>query len=104
MADAYKTLYQGQLPNSVAALVTVSGGKSWIVKSIEFVNVTAASVSFQIFRNGTTSAFQTESGTIPANGLAQWDGQIGMAAGEYFAGVASSATAINVLISGDEVS
>ena len=106
MADNYKTLYQGQLPNSVATLATVGGSKWWIVKHISIVNTTAAAVTFQLFKNGTTAAFAwTQAAmSIPANGCAEWDGQEALAAAEYFAGVASAATALTCTISGDEVS
>lgn len=106
MADAYKTLYQGQLPSTVATLATVGGGKSWIVKHISVVNTTAGAVTFGLYKNGTTAAFAWSPGAIsvPAGGMAEWDGTEAMAAAEYIAGVASAATSLTVTISGDEVS
>jgi hypothetical protein len=106
MADAYKTLYQGQLPSTVATLATVGALKSWIVKHISIVNVTSGAVTFQLFKNGTTSDFAWTPAAIsvPANGMAEWDGTEAMAAAEYFAGVASAATSLSCTISGDEVS
>jgi len=106
MADAYKTLYQGQLPSTVATLATVGGGKSWIVKHISIVNVTSGAVTFQLFRNGTTTAFAWTPAAIsvPANGMAEWDGTEAMAATETIAGVASAATSLTMTMSGDEVS
>lgn len=104
MADAYKTLYQGQLPASVTVLATVGASKSWIAKHIAIRNVTAGAVSFQLFRNGTTAAFSWFAAVIPAGGLAGWDGTEAFATGETIAGVASAATSLSMLMTGDEVS
>ena len=106
MADNYKTLYQGQLPSSVATLATVGGSKWWIVKHIVIVNVTSGAVTFQLFKNGTTTPFAWTPAAIsvPANGMAEWDGSEAMAAAEYLAGVASAATSLTMTVSGDEVS
>jgi len=106
MADSYKTLYQGQLPASVTTLATVAGGKSWIVKHIAIVNTTAAAVTFQLFKNGNTAAFAWTPAAIsvPANGMAEWDGTEAMAATEYLAGIASAGTSLSCTISGDEIS
>lgn len=104
MADAYKTLYQGQLPASVTVLATVGASKSWIVKHISIRNVTAGAVSYELFKNGTTAAFSFGAATIPAGGLAEWDGTEAFATGETIAGVASAATSLSMIMSGDEVS
>ena len=106
MADAYKTLYQGQLPNAAATLATVGAAKSWIVKHIEIVNVTAGDLTWQLFRGGTTAAFAItpSTWTVLANGKCEWDGTIALATGETIAGVAGAATSVNCLICGDEVS
>jgi hypothetical protein len=106
MADAYKTLYQGQLPNAAATLATVGGAKSWIVKHIDIVNTGGSELTFQLFRNGTTAAFAiTPSGwTVLGGGKCEWDGTMALAAGETIAGVAGAASTVNVVICGDEVS
>jgi hypothetical protein len=105
MADAYKTLYQGQLPAAAATLATVGGAKSWIVKHIEIVNTTAGALTWQLFRNGTTAAFAiTPLWTVPASGKCEWDGTMALAAAETIAGVAQAATSVNCVICGDEVS
>jgi hypothetical protein len=104
MADAYKTLYQGQLPNAAATLATVGGAKSWIVKHIGLANNTAGAVTWQLFRNGTAAANLWIGGSIPANGYAEWDGQEALATAETFAGIAATANSVTITISGDEVS
>jgi hypothetical protein len=106
MADAYKVLYQGQLPNAAATLATVGGAKSWIVKHIDIVNTTSGDLTWQLFRNGTTAPFAiTPSGwTVPANGKVEWDGTMALAAAETIAGVAQAAASVNCIICGDEVS
>lgn len=106
MADAYKTIYQGQLPNTATVLVTVGVAKSWIIKHMTFVNTTGGAVTFQLFKNGTTAAFawNPSAVSIPANGMAEWDGTAALATGETIAAVASAATSISAIIEGDEVS
>ncbi len=105
MADAYKTLYQGQLPNSVSTLATVGAAKSWIVKHISIVNTTSGVVTFALYKNGTTDAYRwTPTISVPALGSSEWDGTEAMAAAEYWAGVASAVTSLTCTISGDEVS
>jgi hypothetical protein len=106
MADAYKTLYQGQLPASVTVLATVGTGKSWIVKHITVVNTTAAALTFQLFRNGTTAAYAwtQQALSVPAYGMAEWDGTEAMADAETMAGIASAAASLTMTMTGDEVS
>jgi hypothetical protein len=104
MADAYKLLYQGQLPSTVATLATVGASKSWVIGHYVIRNPTGGAVSYELFRNGTTGPYSIDSGTIPAGGKAEWDGKISMATGEYIAGVASSATSLTMTMDGDEVS
>ena len=105
MADAYKTLYgPAQMPNSVATLATVGGGKSWIIKHASWKNTTGGAVTVYLFRNGTTDAYAWMSFPIPANGFAEWDGSLAMAATETIAGYASSASAVTMTVDGDEVS
>lgn len=101
----YKTFYQAQLPVSVGTLVTVSTNKNWVVKHISIVNVTSGAVTFQLFKNGSTSpyAWTPAAIVVPANGLAEWDGMEAMAMGEYWAGVASADSSLTCTISGDEI-
>ena len=65
-----------------------------------------AAVTFQLFKNGTTGAYAITQAamSVPANGLAEWDGTEALAAAEYIAGVASASTSLSCTISGDEVS
>jgi hypothetical protein len=104
MADSYRTLYQGQVPNVAGTLATVPVTKSWIIKCIKVINVTAGPVALTLYKNGITDEFMTDTVTIPANGSANWDGTDAMGAGEYIAGVAGALNAITMTVSGDEVS
>jgi len=105
MADAYKTLYgPAQLPSTVATLATVGGGKSWIVKHMSFKNTTAGAVTVTLYRNGSTDPYAWMTFPIPANGFAEWDGTMAMAATETIAGFASAATSVTMMVDGDEVS
>lgn len=103
MSDAYKTLYQGQVPNTLTTLATVPSLKSWIIKCMKVANSTAGAVTLKLYKNGATAAYLGDQLTIPANGSAQWDGTDALAAAEYIAGIAGSASALTLTISGDEV-
>lgn len=105
MADSYKLLYQGQLPTTITTLATVPGAKSWIIKHMELVNTTAGDITFQLFRNGTTTAFAiTPAGWIVyGGGKNEWDGTMALGTGETIAGVAGSGTSLNFVVCGDEV-
>jgi hypothetical protein len=106
MADAYKLLYQGQLPSSVGTLATVGGGKSWIIKHISIVNGDTAARTFGLFRQGTAAAnaITPAAQVVPAGGMAEWDGTMALAASETIVGVASVASQLTITICGDEAS
>ena len=106
MASAYKLLYQGQLPNAVATVATVPGGKSWIIKDISMVNTDSSDRTASLYHNGTTSTsvITPSNVTIVAGGMYAFsNGSITLEAGGTIAGVASVASKITVTISGDEV-
>ena len=106
MADTYKLLYQGQLPSSVATLATVGTGKMWIIKHITVVNNDSAARTFALYRQGTaaTNIITPPAMTIPAGGMAEWDGTMSLNDAETIRGVGSVATMLSVCIDGDEVS
>ena len=103
--DAYKLLYQGQLAATVTTLATVGSGLAWIIKSIQVVNNDSAARTFALYRQGTAAAniITPPAMSIPAGGLAEWDGTLALAATETLRGVASVATQLTITISGDEV-
>jgi hypothetical protein len=106
MADAYKKLYQGQLPSSVGTLVTVGGSVSWIVKHITVVNNDTASRTFSLYRDGTaaTNVITPPAMVVLAGGMQEWDGTMAFEASATIRGLASVATMLTVTISGDEIS
>jgi hypothetical protein len=107
MASAYKTLYENQLPNSVTTLVTVPGGKSWIIKDISLVNTDSVDHTVALYRNGTTAPFLMTPAAvnIVAGGMYAFSGgTIALETGATIAGVADTASKVTIKISGDEVS
>ncbi len=106
MADTYKQLYQGQLGNTVATLATVGTGKMWIIKHISVVNNDSSARTFGLYRGGTAAAnvITPPNMSIPAGGMAEWDGTMAMNDGETLRGGASVATQLTVTVDGDEVS
>jgi hypothetical protein len=105
VADAYKTLYQGQLPAAAATLATVPALTSWIVKHITVVNNDTSDRTFTLYRNGTaaTNICLPPNVNVPAGGMVEWDGTMALEAGGTIAGVASVAAQLTITIDGDEV-
>jgi len=106
--NVYKTLIQVQLPNAAATLTggTVPSGKSWIIREVRIVNSDASNAyTYALYRNGTTAPFlmTPPSGSIGAGKMRIDDTVFSMGAGETIAGVAGTASKVNVIISGDEV-
>lgn len=107
MADTFKTLYQGQLGNSVATVATVGAAKMWIVKNITAVNTDSVTRTFGLYLNGTTAAHAITATAISLAAAASWtwDGMsLSMNAADTLAGGASAATVVTVTVTGDEVS
>jgi hypothetical protein len=71
--DAFRVLYQGTMPTSVAAIYTATSVQA-IVKAISLQNVTAGAVTVSLYVNGTAGTNQIWGATIPANGSASYDG------------------------------
>ena len=106
MSDSYKKLFQGYISNAAGVLYTAGTTFGTIVKNMKIVNVTAAPVTFQLFRDGTaiTNAITPSTWSVPANGHMEWDGTEAYANGETIQGVAGAANSLVLTISGDEVS
>src|SRR5262245_41079979 len=106
MADTYKLLYQGQLGSSVATLATVGTGKMWIIKHMTVVNNDTSARTFALYRQGTAASniITPPNMSIPASGMAEWDGTMSLNDAETIRGGASVATQLTLTIDGDEVS
>lgn len=100
-------MYQGQLPNAVATIATVPGGKSWVIHTITAVNNDTSARTFSLYNSGTAAAniITPLSISLPASGGAwEWsDMSICLAAADTIAGLASVASKVTVTIWGDEV-
>lgn len=105
---AFKTLYQGQLGNTVATLATVTTGTNWIIKLVTAVNTDTSARTFGLCVNGTGAANRVTSDVIslPASGGSwEWNPSgLTLESGATIAGGASVATKVTVTIWGDEVS
>jgi len=104
-SDAYKLLYQAQLGSSVATLATVGTGKGWIIKSIQVVNNDSSARTFALYRQGTAASniITPPNISVPAGGMAEWDGTMALNDAETIRGGASVASQLTITISGDEV-
>lgn len=105
MTDTAKRLYgPAQLTASAATLYTVPASTITIVRYILLVNTTGTdrTVTMSIGTDAAATRF-IAGRTVPANGTVEWAGSIPMTATEVIQGLASAATAINVIISGVEI-
>lgn len=105
MADTYKTLYQGQLPASVATLATVGAGKAWIIKRYTVVNNDSSDRTFGLYKNGTaaTNRITPSAVSVPAGGMVSEDMTDAWGDGDTLRGDASVASQLTLTVSGDEV-
>lgn len=104
MAEAYKKLYQNQLPDSAATLFTVGGSASCIVKHIRLTNTTGTDRTATLYHDGTAAGNNIlPATTIKAGGWAEFDGAILMESNDTIAGVSSAASAITCTIYGLEI-
>lgn len=106
MPEVLKILYQGQLPASVATLVTVGALKNWVVRHMTVVNNDTVTRTFALYRNGTTAPFLITPPlmVIVAGGMQEFDGADGYNAADTLAGVGSVASMLTLIVSGDEIS
>src|SRR3954462_8862229 len=103
--NAYKRLYKGQPSTSTAALYTVPGSTSAIVKHMRIVNPTSAYVSIDLYESGTADADRiSPTVNIGPGEWAEWDGTITLAAASTIQAKASAATSLTVTIYGVEIS
>lgn len=105
MPDAYKQLYQAQLPAAVATLATVPALTYWIVKHFTVINNDTVARTFVLYRGGTAAAniITPPAVVVPAGGMVEWDGTMSFGPGETIRGNASVATMLTLTIDGDEV-
>lgn len=105
MAEAYKKLAQGQLGTSVAALYTVPGSTSAIVKKIVLVNNDTEALTVELNHDGDTEATRILPPiSIDAGGWAEFDGSICMEAADTLQGKGEQATEITYTVYGLEIS
>ena len=103
MADAYGSLYEGNLPATLTTLLTAGAGTGVIIKHWSAVNISGSTTAtFQLSRNG--YAITPNISLLPGQS-AEWDGTIALTAStELFQGIASSASTIAMVIDGDTTS
>lgn len=105
MTETYKKLYQGQPGTGAAAVYTVPGATSAIVKHVKAVNVSAVPVTIKLFESGTVDAnCIVPAITLGAGEFLEWDGTITLAAADTLAAQASAAASITLTINGIELS
>lgn len=103
MADAFKKLYQGQLPSSVATLYTAASQA--VVRHWTCVNNDTVARTFALYRDGTgvTNLITPPATLIPPGGMAEFDGAEAFALGDTLRGVASVASMLSLTVTGDEM-
>ncbi len=109
MADAYKVLYVNQLPIAAANLYAPGALKSGIIKNIAIVNQGANTETVTLYLNGIDAAHEWAALVLaPLNSdgnQSEWDGTLPLGPTDFIAGKSSpDATAVTVIITGDEIS
>ncbi len=109
MADTYKILSTSQLPSAAANAYTPGTGKMAIIKNITLVNQGANTETVVLYVNGTDTAHQwgtslVLSATGSDGASAEWDGTLPLNNADFFAAKSTDATAVTMIVSGDEIS
>lgn len=73
----FDVLYQGQLANTVTALITNSASQELLIKTILLFNTGATAQTVTLALNGTASSNYIATISIPANGQAAYEDQRG---------------------------
>jgi small neutral amino acid transporter SnatA (MarC family) len=108
MADVAKRLVGPQyLATTSAVLYTAPAATTTIIRNIHLCNVSSSAITFNLAVNAAATvavncAFYGF--TVPANGVLDWSGMMPIAATETVAGLASTASALTVILSGVETS
>lgn len=108
MADSYKVLAAIQLGSAVANVYAPAVSTQAIIKSIVIMNMGANTETVTLYVNGTTGPFQWGVARVLAplgsdGSSAEWDGTLALKNADFLAGKATDGTAVNCIISGDEV-
>jgi hypothetical protein len=104
MAEAFKKLYQGQVPSSATTLYTVPGSTQAIIKHIRVVNPTGTARTIRLWHDGTADSNAIlPPVSIGAGEWAEFDGAILAEAADTISGQAAAASAITVTIYGLEI-
>src|SRR2546430_13345788 len=100
--DTYKQIYQGQLGASVATLFTVGAAEMIIIKHLIIVNNDTSARTFALYKNGTAAAniVTPPNISVPASGMAEWDGTMALGNNDTLRGGASVATQLTITVSG----
>lgn len=100
-----KCLGDGQLPASKTTLYTVPAGKTAIINSIVLVNVAGASRTVNLYVNlsGVSRRILPQNLTLMAGAKIDDNTQITLEAGDLIEGDCSSATSVDYVISGVQV-
>lgn len=104
-SDSYTLIHQSQIAATIATLFTVTGGHQYIIKHMTVINNDTVARTFGLYRQGTAAAnvITPPNMSIPAGGMAEWDGTMSMDAAETFRAVASVASMLTITIDGDDI-
>lgn len=105
MPDTAKRLTgPSQLTAAAVTKYTVPAATTAIVRSIMAINVTGSAVTFTLSIGVDASGTRFYSGvTIPANGVLDWSGFLVLATAEIIQAYSNTASAVNLVVSGVEV-
>lgn len=104
MADAFKVLYNGQPGSSAATIYTVPGATKTVIPTnrVKIYNGSGASAQITLYVGGTTDPKRFLDVTMAAGDMIR-EGGLDLEATQTIAARSIPASAVNVLITGDEI-
>jgi hypothetical protein len=108
MADSYKILSTTQLGSAAANICAPGVAHNMIIKNISLANQGANTETVVLYINGTTAPFIWKQLILTASGLdgssAEWDGTLALQNTDFLAAKATDGTAVNCVVTGDDIS
>ena len=105
MAEAWKKLYQGEVPDEATLLYTAPASTEAIIKYIVGINSTGSAYDLTLWQGGSADVnLIFGPSPVPIGGRVEFNGNILMEAADTLYGLAGAASAITLTAYGLEVS
>jgi hypothetical protein len=101
MADAFQVLYQGQMLTTVDEFFAIAS--MCIVKHIKMFNVGSTIETVELYIGGTATANKWHTVVLGAGESAEWYGSLSLSTAKTLRGKTTTATTVNMVVSGDAI-